>query len=695
MPGPAKIVSVWTILRLNSLGHSVDITALSFCNFRCFGTDPVTIQIQDITALIGENGAGKSAALIGLARMFGLTKELRTVRADDFHLPIGKSRSDSETESLSMWIEARIEFDELDSDHDSSAVPEHFRQMLVDDTGGKPYCRIRLDATWQKGNLPEGEVDQSLVWIMCPTELTEPVKEEDCKPLTSYERQRIHVHYIPGARDPSRHVRVSSQSLLKRLLDAANWSEELSESVDSSMDDVVNTFDEEAAIVELQETLNASWRSLYNRSRFKEVSLQLETRSVQDFVSSFIAEMRTESGDELVPVDRLSDGLRSLLYFAIVQSAFAIEQVALDDSIEESNFDLKTLDPPLLTIFAVEEPETHLAPHLLGRVLKMFRTLVDQPRAQAVFTSHSPSVLMRIEPEEVRHLRLNSESAVTVVSQIELPEEASDADKFVRQAVRAYPELYFARLVILGEGDSEEVVLGRLLEANRLPSDPNVISVVPLGGRHVNHLWRLLNSLSIPHLTLLDFDCERKSGGWGRVHYACQQLMDAGVAREQILLVEKGTENQHVMDDAEFEALAESEIVGDVIVGWVNKLEEFDVFLSSPLDLDYSMLRAFGDEYRGTADGKPQSFSDDEQKKRRQIKSLFKAVFGKSNVANADRLEKHIDDLRWYRYLFLHRSKPATHMAALADIDDGTLLESCPLELQRLMDAIREKVSNG
>ena len=31
--------------------------------------------------------------------------------------------------------------------------------------------------------------------------------------------------------------------------------------------------------------------------------------------------------------------------------------------------------------------------------------------------------------------------------------------------MRAYPELYFARLVIFGEGDSEQIVLPRVLAA--------------------------------------------------------------------------------------------------------------------------------------------------------------------------------------------------------------------------------------
>jgi hypothetical protein len=98
------------------------------------------------------------------------------------------------------------------------------------------------------------------------------------------------------------------------------------------------------------------------------------------------------------------------------------------------------------------------------------------------------------------------------------------------EAVRAYPELYFARFVILGEGASEQVVLPRLAEALDLPIDRSFVAIVPLGGRHVNHLWRLLNDLAIPHATLLDLDMGRFGGGWGRIKTTCAQLLANGVA---------------------------------------------------------------------------------------------------------------------------------------------------------------------
>jgi len=81
----------------------------------------------------------------------------------------------------------------------------------------------------------------------------------------------------------------------------------------------------------------------------------------------------------------------------------------------------------------------------------------------------------------VRHFRLGDRARTAVVSHVSLPPDADEAGRFVREAVKAYPELYFARFVILGEGSSEEVVLPRLAEAMGLDIDRSFAAVVPLG----------------------------------------------------------------------------------------------------------------------------------------------------------------------------------------------------------------------
>jgi putative ATP-dependent endonuclease of the OLD family len=152
-------------------------------------------------------------------------------------------------------------------------------------------------------------------------------------------------------------------------------------------------------------------------------------------------------------------------------------------------------------------------------------------------TSHSPAVLSRVEPEEVRYCRSDSKMRETTVRSIKLPEDDEEASKFVREAVLAFPELYFARFVLLVEGDSEQIVMPKLAAAKDILIDQSFVAIAPLGGRHVQHFWRLLGHLGIPYATLLDLDLGRTGGAWGRVKTTIEQLIANGAPKEKVLAI--------------------------------------------------------------------------------------------------------------------------------------------------------------
>ena len=200
----------------------------------------------------------------------------------------------------------------------------------------------------------------------------------------------------------------------------------------------------------------------------------------------------------------LSEGQLSLFYLALVSAIFDIErEVAMGQGKSPTNnsdsddtsgdehctegaedsatgFNLDQLSIPALTIFEIEEPENHLAPHYLARIIAMLRSLTITGQVQALFSSHSPSVLGRVSPEEVRYLRLDKPTRTSLVKKIVLPESSDQASKYVREAVVAYPELYFGKFVILAEGPSEEIVLPRIASATKLDIDKSFVCVVPL-----------------------------------------------------------------------------------------------------------------------------------------------------------------------------------------------------------------------
>ncbi|OJH42539.1 ATP-dependent nuclease [Cystobacter ferrugineus] len=680
------------------------ITSVKLKNFRCFGPEAVTISLSALTAFVGTNGCGKSSVLEALSRLFGISSTDRTVTREDFHVPLGKTLDEVGETALS--IEVRLDFPELDvadgvgGDNEGAeaanlgtAVADCFAQMAVREEGASPYCRVRLEATWTPSALPEGEVEQSLVWLT--TSSDEP-KDADKQPVRAADRSRIQVLYVPAARDPVRQIRQVSGSLLHHILQAVRWPEQVKEQVEESSNQVIDQFSKVDGVATLQKALQTSWDALHPGRFYGDVSIRPTAKRFDELLKRVEAIFSPGPAGGEYPVERLSDGLKSLLYLAIISAAFEIFGTAIeakpesddeDENAKVSPFIRNELDPPVLMVFAIEEPENHLAPHYLGRIITLLRKMAVSPYGQALLTSHSASILSRVEPEEVRYLRLDSTKGTTLVREVTLPSEADAASTYVRLAVRAHPELYFARLVVLGEGDSEEIVLPRLAEAMGLPIDPSFVSIVPLAGRHVNHFWKLLSDLEIPHITLLDLDLERSGGGWGRVKYAYEQLLECGITRDDLLMAEDGS----VLSDDELAGMHEWEVDRSTIDTWLPSLEGHNVFFSSPLDLDFMMLTSFKAAYMKNAKRGP-SIPKDQKEYEDALASVLSAVLKDKHSGGK---QYSADELRlffWYRYLFLNRGKPVSHMMALADLSPEELVASAPNALKRLVERMKQQL---
>ena len=353
-------------------------------------------------------------------------------------------------------------------------------------------------------------------------------------------------------------------------------------------------------------------------------------------------------------------------------------------------------DPRLagFDLFPEEEPENHVAPHLLGRIMSMLRTMAGGDTGQVVTTSHSPSIVARVAPEEIRYLRKVKGSNITVVRSVELPGEANEQHSYVREAVCAYPELYFSRFVVLGEGSSEEVVLPRVATASDVPFDRSFVSMVPLGGRHVAHFWRLLTSLGIPHVTLLDLDRERPGGGWGRIKYALKQLLAVGRPRNTLLAIEDNGVRS-VLTQGDLDAMHQWETDEEDMSGWLDCLEKHNVFFSAPLDLDFLMQRAFKEAYERVDDeALGPSIPTDPETYEKAAGAVVKAVLkGKKKTAETYTADE-VKAFFWYRYLFLGRSKPSTHLEAMTRVDADSCGKNAPPVLARLVERVAEGLAD-
>lgn len=663
------------------------IESLTLSNFRCFGLGPTSVHFANsVTSFIGGNGAGKTAALSGLARLFGITRKQRSIVKSDFHIARG---SGSLADGAELYIEAILAFPELVAGDGAAnapapAVAEFWRQMAASADGAALKVRIRLKARWVDDGTPDGAIEEDIRWI---TRLDDGFVWDDCQKVTSTDRATVQMIYVPAMRRAEDQVKAL---LTSRLWRAAKWSDGLKTSVTQSAETVQSALALEAPVAFIRERLQKRWTQVHTADTDSEPVFRLIENRFEHLIRQTEIKFRPDEADEERDLSRLSDGQKSLFHIALTAATLEVERDALALEAEAAPFNQSMLKQVPLTILAIEEPENSLSPFFLSRIMQLVTEIGAMPTAQVLLASHSASILSRIEPEDIRYFRLAQATTTASVKTLTLPQDDAAAKAYVRLAVRAYPELYFARFVVLAEGDSEQLVLPRLAEARGLSLDRSFVPIVPLGGRYVSHFWRLLNDLDIPFATLLDLDLGRQHGGPNTIRSIIASLGEIGKTMHttQAHLVDEIIDMDELEDleDTDFQLdYSNGDLEGDE---WMYALWEHDVYFSEPIDLDFAMALAFPDAYHVKRPGGNGPSTTEAAKAKRK-----KTVLKKNG--NPELYPDSYDlDFVWYAYHFMQSSKPGSHIAALSRLTNKKLNDKCPMSIEKLLDRIEAQLSD-
>lgn len=578
---------------------------------------------------------------------------------------------------------------------------------MVDAPNGTPYLRVRLEAKWEKSNNLEGAIESRIYYVTCPE--SEEITDDFKRTANRKDLDRIRVMYVPAVRDPSKQLRNVSGTMMYEIMHSINWSDDTKEKVNIKIQELNDQFLKENGVSKLSSSISAQWKAYDSDIRYSNAQLRFNSTDLETSIKKSEVVFSPALTEKENTIDDMSDGLRSLFYISLVDSILDVEskiQQEKNADPEHVSFDL---EPPVLTIIALEEPENHIAPHLIGRLVSNLKSIALKSNAQTILTSHSTAVIKRFEPRNLRYFRIDEKDFTTKVRSITLPDEEKLAEqyKFIKEAVKAYPELYFAKLVILGEGDSEEIILPKILDAKNKNIDLSGISIVPLGGRHVNHFWRLLSDLKIPCITLLDLDRERDGGGWGRIKYVIDQLIRVGHEKEELL---------KTTNDEAFEKMQDWDVNDDdFLQSWIDMLEQYNVFFSAPLDIDFLMLERYENVYKSILDEKEgprlmveesghkhQKFIKEVETSRKpykeyddrieeDIRHTLKACGGDGKTYS----EKQKSLMVWYTYFFLNRGKPSTHIEAFSKITNEMLTSNMPEVFEKLISAVERSLKEG
>ncbi|AIO19070.1 DNA replication and repair protein RecF [Candidatus Izimaplasma bacterium HR1] len=665
---------------------------MKVCNFRCFGEE-ITVQMSDLTCLVGDNSSGKTALLDAIKKILGNNPKDRGLVRSDFHL--GKSEKPEDIQSKKMSIELVFEFPEVTrSSEDMGAIPIFRRHFVVSDPKSYPYIRIRLEAEWERSSNPEGSIESRVVYVVCPE--GEKYTEDKLINAKRKELDEIRLIYIPANRNVEKEIKLNSDSIFMRLFNLVKWNDDKIDEVEKASTSLNSIVTSEDQIKVINDSIMHNWGNFNSDYRFNKSQILFSNSEITEILKKVSIGFTPSVTERDFLVEEMGDGSKSLLYFSLISALLDAES---ELSKLKFNDEIKI---PSHTIFIAEEPENNIAPHLLGQLIQSIMDVSTKHKCQAIISSHSVSIISRINPIDIRLLFNKKSTYSSDAYSLELSSDDVENFKYIKNTIMKTPSIYFSKLVILVEGESEKLFIPRLLKDSDVNIDEFYISVVSIDSRFVTNYWKFLSQYKIPYLTLLDLDSERVHGGYKTISYLIKELSKFRKDFEDFEF-EDGT---CLIKDNIIDKMKDwGENKDEDYLSWIEYLEKYNVFLSYPLDLDFMLLRAYENSYKNLLEnnegprikkiGKISEIEKMEEKPdeyvnrvEQDLEAVLKGDGGDgSSFSNS---EKKI--MIWYKYFFLGKGKPISHYRALSVIDKKTLIDHLPEMLNRLVDSIKESL---
>lgn len=456
------------------------ISKIEIENFRCFGEGESKFVLPlspGLTALLGENDAGKTAVIDALRFIFGTRdQEYYRVQDSDFHWPAGGAERRKE-----IRICCRLDGLSL---KEQGAFAEFLTYV---DEGGEPDVALYVHwTTKDKSGVRSG---RRMVFSEIRTG-----KNGDGPALDVEARELLRSTYLRPLRDAERALAAGRGSRLSEILKSTRQVTDIGADYDPAANPAPNVADlsvlgigdyssalivEHEGIRQARQTLNETYlRPLSFAGDDLEGQISVGRQGDRDarlrqLLERLELELRSGTAPEL-PANR-GLGSNNVLFMACELLLLGSEDVGL----------------PLLLI---EEPEAHLHPQ---RQLRLMQFLAERAggsgangenEIQIILTTHSPNLASAIPLDSL--VLLHGGKAFTLSrGHTELsPDDYRFLQRFL-DVTKA--NLFFARGVMIVEGDAENILLPTLARLIGMDLSAHGVSIVNVGGVGLRRFARI------------------------------------------------------------------------------------------------------------------------------------------------------------------------------------------------------------
>lgn len=464
------------------------ISRLRIKNFRSI--EELDISLPQICAIVGPNNAGKSNMLEAIRRVLGTSwVSVSSFSPDDI------SYRDEERD-IEVWctLTPPIPFQSLRSapvaeihclhfQYTRYKIGEHKGEPRLEQTclGGRDEPVSVLAASPKKG---QQHKYKPLVGI--PADVREAV------PLIHIGTNRSLKEQLPGAR----------YSLLRQMFEHIN--RDLHNPARTvTVDGNDGTHIERPRIEVFRELMGAAMELLktdefitlenaIKRNALRQLGFDPDTDTDKldlhftpldtfDFYKSL--DLLVTEGGFSISASQMGEGVQNAIVLAILQ---AFEETRKQGA-----------------ILLIEEPEMFLHPQMQRALYKTLRNIGKTN--QVIYTTHSPHFVSVPEYNEVLMVRKGSHGTKPFLSS--LPIDDKRREKLVKELDPERGELFFARRLLLVEGDTEKLALPVYADKRGIDLDREGATVVEVGGkRNLKEFAEIAISFGIPTGIVYDRD---------------------------------------------------------------------------------------------------------------------------------------------------------------------------------------------
>lgn len=444
-------------------------------NFRCFGQGDETFELAlnpGLTALVGENEAGKTAIIDAIRIALGTTdQEWYMIEDDDFQHRNTSLEIRIQCKFANLSPEQQVAFVEYltfeSADEDNELVPVLYVNWTARVMGpvrrGRRYRRVEV----RSGAQNDGPVIIQEVRELLRTTYLRPLRdaEQALSPGRGSRLSQILQHaepitssgepYDPDAGvDPSELNVLGIAQLTNRLLKEQQGIAQVRADVDRNLEAFSLHGDD------LRSTVNVVGADADDAIQLRKLLEKLELG--------------------LEAAGRTGLGANNLLFMA-------------------SELLLLANDDHGLKLLLLEEPEAHLHAQRQLRAMSFLQEQAEEKGIQVIITTHSPNLASAIDLERLVIIRdkqafpLAKEATCLEVSDYRFLQRFLDVTK---------ANLFFARAVMIVEGDSEAILIPAIAQLLDRDFTEYGVSIVNVGGVGLHRYARIFQRAAGPELTI-------------------------------------------------------------------------------------------------------------------------------------------------------------------------------------------------